>query len=87
MGTDPVDDHDPKSPRSRVLTFLLPPIFAFLLPHVHTVLPLHVHASLPLHIRVPPLLPLLHTPLPGVARVLTPILRALHGGLRIRRRV
>ena len=71
-GADPVDDRDPESPRSRILVFLLPPIFAFLLPHIHAMLPLHVRTSLPLR-----------TPLPGVARALAPILRALCGRPRI----
>ena len=60
MGTDPVDDRNPESPRPRILAFLLPPVFAFPPPHILTVLPLHA-------------------PLPGVARALAPILRALRG--------
>ena len=79
-GADPVDDRNPESPQSRVLAFLLPPVFAFPLPHVHAVLLLHVRASPPLRVRVPPPLLPPSTPLPGVARVLTPILQALRGG-------
>ena len=83
-GTDPVDDRDPESPQSRILTFLLPPVFAFPPPHIHAVLPLHIRASPLLRVRVPPLLPPLCAPLPGVACMLAPILQALCGGPRIR---
>ena len=82
-GADCVDDRDPESPRSRILASLLPLAFIFLPPHVHAVLPLHVHASPPLRVRVSSPLPPLRAPLPGVARVLTPILRALRGGPRL----
>ena len=86
-GADPVGGRNPESLRSRILVFLLPPVFAFPPPHVHAALPLHVRASPPLRVRVPPPLLPLRAPLPGVARALAPILRVLCGGPRICRRV
>ena len=85
MGTDPVDGRNPKSPQPCVLALLLPPVSTFPLPHIHALLPLHVCALLPLRVHMPPPPLPLHTPLPGVAHALTPILQALHGGLWLRR--